>query len=145
LFGKPLNNAGLQREYPKQMTRRLYQALAGLVEARLNCMASDNNELLHHCEEQANDLVRECMPNGGRFHSTRLDWNRSMPNKLVLVTGYRHTGHDAGWTKHTVTVRPDLCLGFKLSISRSNRHDFKEFIAEFGAALDQNEPEEAAI
>jgi hypothetical protein len=126
------------------MTRKLYQALAGLVEARLNCMASGNSELLHRYEEQANELVRECMPNGGRFHGTRLDWNRSMPNKLVLVTGYRHTGHDAGWTKHTVTVRPDLCLGYELSISKSNRHNLKEPMAEFRVALDQNQPEEAA-
>ena len=126
------------------MTRKLYQALASLVEARLNCIASGNDELVHSYEEQANKLVRECMPSGGRFDSTRLDWNRSMPNKLVLVTAYRHTGHNAGWTNHTVTVRPDLCLGYRLSISKSNRHDFKEFIAEFGAALDQKEPEEAA-
>jgi hypothetical protein len=126
------------------MTRKLYQALAGLVEARLNCMASGNNELLHSYEEQGNKLVRECMPGGGRFDSTKLDWNRSMPNKLVLVTAYLHTGHHVGWTKHTVTVRPDLRSGYKLSISKSNRHDLKEFMAEFGAALDQNEPEEAA-
>ena len=125
-----------------QWTRKLYQALAGLVEARLDCMASGNNELFHYYEEQANKLVRECMPSGGRFESTKLDWNRSMPNKLVLVTAYLHNGHDAGWTKHTVTVRPDLRFGFKLLISKSNRRNFKEFMAEFRAALDQNEPEE---
>jgi hypothetical protein len=125
------------------MTRKLYQALADLVEARLNCMASGNSELLHYYEEQANKLVRECMPSGGRFDSTKLDWNRSMPNKLVLVTAYLQPGHDAGWTKHTVTVRPDLRLGYELSISRSNRRNFTEFMAEFRVALDQNEPEEA--
>ena len=124
------------------MTRKLYQVLAGLVEARLNCMASGDDELLHSYEEQGNKLVRECMPGGGRFDGTKLDWNRSMPNKVVLVTAYLHTGH-AGWTKHTVTVRPDLCLGYRLSISKSNRHDLKEFMAEFGTALGQNEPEEA--
>src|SRR5215813_12207231 len=118
------------------MTRKLYQALAGLVEARLNCMASGNNELLHYFEERGNKLVRECMPSGGRFNGTKLDWNRSMPNKLVLVTAYLQPGHDAGRTKHTVTVRPDLGLGYKLSISKSNRHDVKEFMAEFRVALD---------
>jgi hypothetical protein len=125
------------------MTRKLYQALAGLVEARLNCMASDNDEWLQCYEEQGNKLVRECMPNGGRFHSTKLDWNRSMPNKLVLVTACRHTGH-AGWTKHTVTVRPNLQFGYELSISKSNRHNLKELMAEFRVALDQNDPEEPA-
>ena len=124
------------------MTRKLYQALAGLVEARLNCVALGNNELLHDYEEQGNKLVRECMPSGARFDGTKLDWNRSMPNKLVLVTAYLHTCH-AGWTKHTVTVRPDLRFGFKLLISKSNRRNFKEFMAEFRAALDQNEAEEA--
>jgi hypothetical protein len=44
-----------------------------------------------------------------------------------------------------VTVRPDLRFGFGLSISKSNRRNFKEFMAEFKAALDQTEPEEAAI
>jgi hypothetical protein len=125
------------------MTRKLYQALAGLVEARLNCMASGNNEPLHSYEEQGNKLVRECIPSGGRFDGTKLDWNRSMPNKLVLVTAYLQTGRDAGWTKHTVTVRPDLCLGYRLSISKANRHSVKEFMAEFRVALDQNQPEEA--
>ena len=125
------------------MTRKLYQALAGLVEARLNCVASGNNELLHEYEEQANNLVRKCMPGGGRFDSTKVDWNRSMPNKLVLVTAYLQPGYHVGWTKHTVTVRPDLRFGYKLSISKSNRHDLKEFMAEFGTALGQNEPEEA--
>jgi hypothetical protein len=109
----------------------------------MNCIASGNNELVHSYEEQANKLVRKCMPNGGRFDSTKLDWNRSMPNKLVLVTAYLQAGHDAGWTKHTVTVRPDLRFGYELSISKSNRRNFKEFMAEFRAALDQNEPEEA--
>ena len=67
-----------------------------------------------------------------------------MPNKLVLVTVYLRPGHDDGWTKHTLTVRPDLYSGYKLSISKLNRHDFKEFMAEsFRVALDQNEPEEA--
>lgn len=126
------------------MTRKLYQALAGLVEARLNCIASGNDELCPYYEKQANKLVRECLPSGGRFDSTKLDWNRSVPNKLVLVTVYLHPGHDDGWTKHTVTVRPDLCSGYKLSISKSNRHDFKEFMIEsFRVALGQNEPEEA--
>jgi len=125
------------------MTRKLYQALAGLVEARLNCMASGDNELLHSYEEQGNKLVRECMPGGGRFDGTKLDWNRSMPNKLVLVTAYLQPGHQVGWTKHTVTVRPDLRSGYKLSISKSNRRNLKELMAEFRVALDHNEPEEA--
>ena len=124
------------------MTRKLYQALAGLVEARLNCVALGNNELLHDYEDQANKLVRECMPGGGRFDSTKLDWNRSMPNKLVLVTAYLHTGH-AGFTKHTVTVRPNLQFGYELSISKSNRHNLKELMAEFRVALDHDEPEAA--
>ena len=124
------------------MTRKLYQALAGLVEARLNCMASGDDELLHSYEEQGNKLVRECMPGGVRFDGTKLDWNRSMPNKLVLVTAYFHTGHDVG-TKHTVTVRPDLRSGYKLSISKSNRRNLKELMAELRVALDHDEPEEA--
>jgi hypothetical protein len=122
---------------------KLYQALASLVEARLQCLASGNNHLGRDCEERANRLVRERMRGGGRFEGTRLDWNRSMPNKLVLVTAYLDTGHDGGRTIHTVTVRPDLCLGYRLSVSNSNRPGIRDFVAEsFRTALDQSEPEE---
>jgi hypothetical protein len=126
------------------MRRKLYQALASVVQARLNCIASGNDELRCYYEEQGDRLVRKCMPRGGRFDSTKLDWNRSVPNKLVLGTVYLHPDQDTGCTKHTVTIRPDFCSGYMLSISKSNRNDFKGGMVEsFRLALDQNEPEEA--
>ena len=46
------------------------------------------------------------------------------------------TGMYDGWTEHTVTVRPSLQFGFRLSISGRNRNGIKDYIAEvFGEIL----------
>jgi hypothetical protein len=129
------------------MTRKLHQALANLIEARLDCVQSGNDELRNRHEKCGDWLVKEYMPRKGGFNrGTTLDWSRSLPDKLVFNTSFQHTddaGHYTHDTTHSVTVRANLAHGYKLSITRSNLDGIRKFITDsFTTALDQNVPDE---
>jgi hypothetical protein len=126
---------------------KLYQRLATLVTARLNCIASasGNDEWRGKHEDEIGRLAKEHLPSGSGFDSgTILDLRKSKPNKLVLQTAFHHMdehgGYD-GWTSHAVTVTPDLVSGFDLKIHGRNRNDIKDYIAElFSHVLDEEVP-----
>ena len=129
------------------MTRKLHQALANLIEARLDCIQFGNDELRNRHEKCGDQLVREYMPRSGEFkRGTTLDWSRSLPDKLVFSTSFHHTGEAGDYTHettHLVTVRAHLAHGYKLSITRSNRDRIRKSVTDsFSAALDQNVPDE---
>jgi hypothetical protein len=118
---------------------KLYQRLAGLLQARENCEKSHNTEWYARHAERAETLVKEHMPSGGGFDSgTTLDFGDSTPEKLVFHTSYHHMtdgGYD-GWTNHDVTVRPSLAFGCLVTIGGHNRNDIKDYIGDcFAEAL----------
>jgi hypothetical protein len=124
------------------MSRPLYRTLAGLVQARLNCIEQNNTEWRDKHEDSIFALVKEHMPSGSGFDSgTTLNLDKSTPEKLIFNTAYHHTnehGYYCGWSHHTVTVTPSLALGFSLKISGRNVRDIKSYIDEcFSYALDQ--------
>lgn len=121
---------------------KLYRKLAGLVHARKNCQQSGNAEWLANHTETVRGLVKAHMPSGSGFDSgTKLDFDRSSPNRLVFTTSYHHmngTGFYDGWTEHEVIVTPDLHCGYVLRITGRDRNDFKAYACDvFSAALDQ--------
>jgi len=141
------NKLWQRRETVPFMTRKLHQALANLIEARLDCIQSGNDELRNRHQRCGDQLVQEYMPRSGEYsRGATLDWSRSLPDKLVFSTSFHHTD-EAGLytheTTHLVTVRAHLARGYKLSITRSNRGRIRNFVTDaFGAALDQNIPDE---
>lgn len=115
----------------------LYVLLASALDAKKRC---DNLEWFERWDDRISHLVRKHMPSGSGFDSgTTLDEDRSTADRLVFATSFHHmneAGGYAGWTEHTVTVRPSLIHGFHLTIGGRNRNDIKDYIAEvFGQCL----------
>lgn len=125
--------------------KRLYQELATLVTARLNCIARGNTEWMDRHEESIQRLVKGYLPSGSGFdNGTSIDLEKSTGNHLVFSTSFHHMdehgGYD-GWTSHGVRVDPDLASGFNLKVYGRNRNDIKEYIGDvFHAALDSEVP-----
>jgi len=118
------------------VTGRLYQVLAALVDACHRCADTGNTEWKSRHED---DIVRLCdryLPSGsGLDLGPRLDLGASTGEKLVVShCDFHHmhpeTGMYDGWTEHTVTVRPSLRFGFRISISGRDRNGIKDYIAE---------------
>jgi len=119
--------------------RPLYQHLASLIEARLNCIALDNDFASNH-EDAISTLASNYLPRGSGFDSgTTVDLESSKSNRLVIQTSYHHMndgGYYDGWTEHSVIVTPSLAFGFDLRITGRDRREFKEYALElFQSAL----------
>lgn len=75
-------------------------------------------------------LVYDFLPSGsGWDNGTKIDWDHSTDEKIVLYGSFHHMNADGyydGWTAHTITVRPSLIFSLNLSISGRNRNDIKE-------------------
>lgn len=113
---------------------KLYKVLAGLVNARANCIARPNPEWKERHEERIYWLVKDHLPTGSGFDAgTAIDLDASTDDKLVFTTSFHHMdehGSYSGWTEHTVTVRPSLHFGVRLTIGGRDRNEIKEYIHE---------------
>ena len=74
-------------------------------------------------------IERECLPHGSGFDmGCKIDLERSKQDKIVITTSYHHmdqNGYYAGWTDHTITVRPSFS-GIRIAIGGRDRNYFKE-------------------
>jgi len=121
---------------------KLYRKLASLVQAHINCEISGNKEWFEKHEARIEELVKNYMPSGSGFDcGTKIDLDKSTPEKLVFYTDFHHmneVGYYDGWTEHRITVRPSLAFGFTLTISGKNRNEIKDYIHQaFDCALDE--------
>lgn len=114
--------------------RKLYEALASKVDARLNCQKTGNTEWFDKHTDDVERLVDEHMPSGsGVDTGTKLDWERSTGEKLVFTTAYHHmdeNGYYDGWTDHDVVVTPSLVFGMRVKITGRNRRDIKDYLGD---------------
>lgn len=121
------------------MKKPLYQALAAALDAARTCEQTKKTNA-NAAEWRANhlarvrELVAQHMPSGaGIDNGTKIDIDRSTGDRLVFTTAYHHmndTGHYDGWTEHTVTVRPSLAWGFRLTISGRDRNEVKDYLTD---------------
>ena len=126
----------------RQMSKQIYRELALLVGARANCERTGNNVWHAIHTERAEDIVKEFLPSGSGWDcGTKLDFDASTSEKLVFRGSWHHMddfGGYAGWTEHTVKVRPSLQFGFVIAISGCDRNGIKDYLSElFGCALRQ--------
>lgn len=111
---------------------KLYQQIARIVEARLNCIERGNDWSLKH--EDTLSEINDLLPSGSGIDTgTKIDLDESKPNRLVFNFSYHHMNDDGmydGWTDHQVIVTPSLSFGFDLRISGRNRNDVKDYLHE---------------
>lgn len=110
---------------------QVYQKVASLVVARLNCISANNDVWLDKHETEILRICKEFLPSGSGIDTgTKIDFDRSNHAKLVFTFGYHHMndgGMYDGWTEHVLTVRPDW-RGPDLTISGRNRNDIKDYL-----------------
>ena len=122
---------------------QLYQHIARCLTAQENCRKTGNTEWLSRRGAIANHLVAVYMPSGSGIDSgTKLDFDRSKPNRLVFTASYHHMndgGMYDGWTDHDIIVTPDLSFGFVLRITGVDRDQIKDYLGDmFAEALRQD-------
>lgn len=129
-----------RRHADEPTTYPVYQVMANRLIAWHNCHKSSVMEEfvrilnLQKHEDRLDELVREYLPSGSGFdNGTKLNYDRSTPDKLVFETSFHHMdnhgGYD-GWTEHVVVVRPSLAHGFVVDVTGRNRNDVKTYIVE---------------
>lgn len=135
------------------MQRTIAEYLASRVLARSNCIAQNAQHPNPHAldwtrrhKEEAETVARDYLPSGSGFdNGTRIDWEKSNADRLVLLTSFHHmneSGFYDGWTDHAVTVRASLSLGLLISVSGRDRNGIKDLIADtFAHALRATLPE----
>jgi len=120
-----------------------YQRIAHLLLAIENCQRSGNGEWEEKHRERVGDIVKEGPSGAGWDLGTKLDWDRSSPERLVFFGEYHHMdegGGYAGWTAHRVMVRPSLAFGMEISISGRDRNQIKGYLYDmFHAWLSEEE------
>ena len=118
----------------------LYIHLARANEACKRCLASGNTEWLARWQSHIDELI-QLLPSGSGFDAgTKFDSAASTAQRLVFYTQFHHMDADGfydGWTSHTVTLKPDLELDYRLHVSGRDRNDIKAYIADtFRECLD---------
>jgi len=112
----------------------VYQVLAGMIMQRNNYAERANEKYLRISTDRIHEICRNHMPSGsGIDNGTRIDLQRSTPEKLVFQVNYHHmndAGYYDGWTEHTVTVKASLFDKFTITVSGRNRNDIKSYIAD---------------
>lgn len=116
---------------------KVFQAIARKLQARDNCLkgtSSLSREWAQKHEESIVSLIENYLPHGSGFDSgTKIDLDRSTPEKLVFFTSFHHMnehGMYIGWSNHDVIVRPSLTWGFDLRVTGRDRKSIKAFIEE---------------
>lgn len=114
---------------------KVFQSIARKIQARDNCLkAGDKPEWAVKHEQDVLALVQNYLPSGSGFDSgTKIDLDRSTPEKIVFFTSFHHMNDDGfyiGWSNHDVIVRPSLTWGFDLRVTGRDRKNIKEYIGE---------------
>ena len=104
--------------------------LANKINARLNCIKSNN---LEWKENHQNSIFELCqnLPSGsgldGRFE---IDLTQSTDKKIVFFFEYHHlnsNGYYTGWTSHELILTPTFG-GFCMKITGKNKNDIKCYL-----------------
>lgn len=119
-----------------------YKILASLVQARTNCIKSNNSEWKLKHEERIEQIVADFLPSGSGWDcGTKIDLGNSTGEKLVLYGEWHHMndgGFYDGWAAHVITVRPSLAFDLSISISGRDRNEIKDYLRDtFAQCLDE--------
>jgi hypothetical protein len=111
----------------------VYQQLATLITARLNCEKSGNT-LWYVLHSESIEAIMKGAPSGSGINSgTEITLDMCSPEKLVFQFSYEfmdENGYYDGSKLYRLTVRPSLAFGINITINGSNRDEIKEYLRE---------------
>ena len=106
--------------------------LAGSIQARINCINSNNTEW----KEKHEDVImgfEKLLPSGSGLDSgCKFDLEKSNSHKIVINTSFHHMDENGmydGWTDHTITLTPTFG-GFDIKISGRDRGMIKDYLCD---------------
>ena len=113
------------------MKTMLITRIAGLLQARQNCLTSNNIEWYEKHTDKLESLS-DLLPSGSGIDSgTKIDLNDSNENKIVLCFGFHHmdeNGNYNGWTDHKVIITPSLVNTFNMKITGKDINGVKDYL-----------------
>jgi hypothetical protein len=123
------------------MQNKLYQEIAVIIAARINCIKSNNQEWITKHGDRLKELV-DLLPHGsGIDGETSIDFEESTGEKVIIDMSFHHmdeSGIYDGWTSHEIKILPSLQHGFILKISGENKNDIKTYLYNiFAMALNE--------
>lgn len=114
-------------------TPTLAQAIDAAITARRNCDTATprNSEWFDRWTMRLRHYEKNALPGGSGIDcGTKIDLDRSAPEKIVLHLSFHHMNKDGfynGWTEHTITARPAFS-GINLTISGRDRNGIKDYL-----------------
>tara|TARA_Y100000310_G_scaffold204270_1_gene204520 strand:+ start:104 stop:520 length:417 start_codon:yes stop_codon:yes gene_type:complete len=129
------------------MKRKVYQRIATLHCAILNCIEFDNLEWEYKHREELIRILNNHLPSesgiDGWIDNIDLHLNGSKADRLVFFSGYHkmnENGMSDGWIDFDIIVKPSLQFGIEIDVRGKfgKDQDIKEYIHEmFNSALNE--------
>ena len=99
--------------------QKVYQRLSSLINARLNCIESGNDEWFDKHDDAIDYIVDNNLPSGSGVDSgCEIDKDK---HEVLNITSSYHTmdenGYYGPWVDFTVKVKPSLQFGIDLAIT----------------------------
>lgn len=116
------------------MQTSVVREIASRIIAIQNCRKSGNTEWEYKHTQFLHYIEKNLLPSGSGIDSgTKIDIDRSQPNRLILSTSYHHMNDDGcydGWTNHDIVVTASLAFGFDVTVRGPNRNAIKDYLSE---------------
>jgi hypothetical protein len=111
---------------------KLYQKISQLINARNNCIKSDNTYWRDLHTEHLHRIADYDLPHGsGIDRGGKIDLDRSNDSKIVITFGYHamdENGYYCGWYDYTAVIKPAFD-GITIRIMGSNtKNDAREYL-----------------
>ncbi len=114
------------------MTKKIYEEIAAITDARKRCIENNNIEWISKHEDRLKEIENNYLPYGsGIDNGCIIDLDKSTGEKIIINTSYHHmndVGMYDGWTEHKVIIIASLIHGITIRITGSNRHDIKTYL-----------------
>jgi hypothetical protein len=117
------------------MKNTLIARIASTLDAWKRCAAPNAPAHLedwkHRHAARLDAMAKELPSGAGIDCGTKIDRDRSTPEKIILTMSYHHmneNGYYDGWTEHTITCRPSFIHGIKLTIGGRDRNQVKDYL-----------------
>jgi len=101
------------------MKRKIYEAIASHIDARINCNRVGNDEWFYRHGDMIS-TINDLLPSGSGFDSgSFVGLDDSTGESIVIRTSYHHMNGDGFyccWSEHTLTVKASLIHGITVDI-----------------------------